>query len=108
MHLLSQSGALEFPSSGYLLSFLLLFTHKTLILIDGEYFPKFPAKPAFSNIVLIGAFKNSSVRYLEKLSKLTALAKQQRWSLQAFPPWNQTPILNHSTECVDQATAQFP
>lgn len=108
MHLLNQSGALEFPSSGYLLSFLLLFTHKTLILIDGEFFSKFLAKSAFSNIALIGTFKNSSVRYLEKLSKLTALAKQQRWSLQAFPPWNQTPTLDHSTERMDQAAPQFP
>lgn len=37
-HLLNQSRALEFPSSGYLLAFFLLITHKTRVLIAGEIF----------------------------------------------------------------------
>lgn len=56
-----------------------------LCLIAGEIFYNFLAKPAFSNTAVIGAFKNSSVRYLEKPNKLPTLAKQQRWSLQVIP-----------------------
>lgn len=77
-HLLNQSRALEFPSSGYLLAFFLLITHKTRVLIAGEFFISFLRNLRFSNAAV---FKSSSVRYLEKLSKLTALVKQQRWSL---------------------------
>lgn len=85
VHLLNQSRALEFQSSGYLLAFFPSYYSQDLCFDSWRNFYKFLAKPAFSNAAVIEAFKNLSVRYLEKPSKLTALVKQQRWSLQVFP-----------------------
>lgn len=46
-HLLNQSRALQFPSSGYLLAFFLIITHKTWVLIAKEIFISFSRKLSF-------------------------------------------------------------
>lgn len=92
MFLLNQSRTL----SVYLLAFFLLTapdTHKTCILIAGEICQEFLTRPALSNTALIEAFKNSSVRYLEKNQQINCLSKTAEMvtasvsSKVKHPPW---------------------